>query len=478
MAGAFDEWAVARTPSLLRFAHALTEDGPVAETATEKALERTRRAWSDVEHGEDPDLLARRFLIDACPSRRRAAAVLRVLEDRSDAEIAEVLGTSHAFARAQVQRGLATLQDDLPEGADAAVGDHLHARASAAPTQLARPLATTDATPRRRGRAIWVPVVAVLALVATVAGVSRATRTAPGVITYPTVHAPADWRYESYDGVQVQVPATWGFGGAPLHADFLHGRLASCGANQAAVLSSADTATYVTSATPFVGRPSKLNDACVPWGSDGSTPTGTAVWFGSPLPVGVQERRARARRDADDRRPAPHGLRRGVGATTPDPRHRGDRGRRRERLPHACRPGADRGPGLVVADLAVGLCLLAGHRHDHADVVRPPLVAVGAGVRRRAAAGRRRGRRRAGDAGPACTSVPTGRWVALGLHGDSGTRWDVVDLRCGAIERPGGTVPLTPATVRDWARDGVTAYAVAPAGLPRSVAPYFHTGVG
>ena len=53
------------------------------------------------------------------------------------------------------------------------------------------------------------------------------------MITYPSVHAPADWRYESYDGVQVQVPATWGFGGAPLHADFFHGRLASCGANQA-----------------------------------------------------------------------------------------------------------------------------------------------------------------------------------------------------------------------------------------------------
>ena len=27
---------------------------------------------------------------------------------------------------------------------------------------------------------------------------------------------PADWRYESYDGVQVRVPPDWGWGGAPI----------------------------------------------------------------------------------------------------------------------------------------------------------------------------------------------------------------------------------------------------------------------
>ena len=45
MAGAFDEWAAARTPSLLRFAHALTEDGPGAEAAVRAALVRTGKAW-------------------------------------------------------------------------------------------------------------------------------------------------------------------------------------------------------------------------------------------------------------------------------------------------------------------------------------------------------------------------------------------------------------------------------------------------
>jgi hypothetical protein len=471
VAGAFDEWAAARTPSLLRFAHALTEDGPAAEAATQRALERTRKAWAEVERGDDPDLLARRFLVDACSSRRRAAVVLRVLEDRSDAEIAEVLGTSHAFARAQVQRGLATLQDDLPAGGDTSLGDLLGARATSAPTGLARPLATTDDPPRRRrGRAVWVSVGAVLALVLTVAVVSRATRTPPGVITYPSVHAPADWRYESYDGVQVRVPATWGFGGAPVHADFFHGRLASCGANQAAVLSSADPATYVTSVTPFVGRPAQMSDACVPWGSDGATPSGTALWFGSPLAVGVQD----------------------LGSVVAETRavggqhvtvFGGESALRRQILGTAevvdvdgngCPTRAVQVPTAGPAALAPTSLSVCVYSQDTGTATLMWSGQVDARSARSYADAIQRTR----HSSAGCASVPTGRWVALGLHGDAGTRWDVVDLRCGAIERPGGTVPLTPATVRDWAHDGASAYAAAAAGLPRSVASYFPTGVG
>ena len=84
------------------------------------------------------------------------------------------------------------------------------------------------------------------------------------------------------------MPATWGFGGAPLRADFFDGRLGACGANQAAVLSAADHASYVSSATPFAGRPAMMTDACVAWGSDGVMPSTDALWFESPLPVGVR----------------------------------------------------------------------------------------------------------------------------------------------------------------------------------------------
>ena len=470
MTGGFDEWAAARTPSLLRFAHALTEDGATAEAAVEKALERTRKAWAGVERGDDPDLMARRFLADGSSSRRRAAVVLRVLEDRSDAEIAEVLGTSHAFARSQVQRGLATLQDDLPTSGDATLGDLLDARAISAPSHLTRPMSPTDPPPRRRGRSTWVAALAVLALVVTVAVVGRATRTPPGVITYPSVHAPADWRYESYAGVQVRVPAAWGFGGAPLRADFFGGRLGACGANQAAVRSTADHAAYVTSATPFVGRPSKMTDACVPWGSDGSLPSTDAVWFGSPLAVGVK----------------------GVGSVVAETRaiggqhvtvFSGESALRRQILgtaevvdvdgngcPTRAVQVASPGPDSL-APTSLSVCVYSQ------DTGTTALLWSGR-VDARSAQAYADAVQHAGRARSACTPIPSGRWVALGLHGDGGTRWDVVDLHCGAIERTGGAAPLSRATVRDWARDGVTAYAVAPSGLPRSVAAYFHPALG
>ena len=143
------------------------------------------------------------FVVDAMlRAARRAAVVLRVLEDRSDEEIAEVLGTSQAFARTQVQRGLASLHQDLPADRDGALLERLDRDATSAPTHLARPSGArrrSDApaasrrpgSPRSRcwrwwSRWRWSP--------------TRPARR-PGVITYPPVHVPTDWRYESYDGV-------------------------------------------------------------------------------------------------------------------------------------------------------------------------------------------------------------------------------------------------------------------------------------
>ena len=151
-----------------------------------------------------------------------------------------MLGTSQAFARTQVQRGLATLHQDLPTGGARCSPAWTGARRRRPPiSSVRRPPPTRP--PRRRGRTAWVAAVAVLTLVVTVALVAHATRTPAGVITYPSVHVPTDWRYESYDGVQVQVPADWGFGGAPIAGRrSSSGRLGACGANQAAVLSAAD----------------------------------------------------------------------------------------------------------------------------------------------------------------------------------------------------------------------------------------------
>jgi hypothetical protein len=61
-----------------------------------------------------------------------------------------------------------------------------------------------------------------------------------------------------------------------------------------------------------------------------------------------------------------------------------------------------------------------------------------------------------------CPGLPHGRWLALGLHDGGGTRWDVVDLECGAIVDARGRVALTRDTVHDWKLDGVEAYAQLP----------------
>ena len=112
MTGRYDEWAVARTPALLAFASALVEDPRVADAAVAKALARTRAAWARHSH-DDPDLEARRRVVRACSTPRRAAVVLRVLEERSDAEIAEVLGCRPGTVRGYASRALATLRIEL-----------------------------------------------------------------------------------------------------------------------------------------------------------------------------------------------------------------------------------------------------------------------------------------------------------------------------------------------------------------------------
>jgi hypothetical protein len=76
------------------------------------------------------------------------------------------------------------------------------------------------------------------------------------------------------------------------------------------------------------------------------------------------------------------------------------------------------------------------------------------------------------DGGDACRT-PTGRWIALRLAGDGGTRWDVVNLDCARIQLAGGgAADLTPRTVESWAYAGATAYVSAPPGH-RDLERYF-----
>lgn len=469
MAAGYDEWAVARTPSLLAFATALVEDAPAADAAVAKALDRMCGSWSRVSR-EDPDLEARRLVVRACSDPRHAAVVLRVLEERSDAEIGDILLCSEAAARRHLQRGLADLDAGQPVDGGLALREHLVARAGSAPVQLLTREATTrraHAAPRRSHRASWLAGIAVVVLLGGVAYVAHESRSPAGAISYPKVAVPSSWRYESYAGVQLQVPDTFGWGSAPIRSSTFGGprHLGSCGADQATLQSPADSSSYLTSLTRFVGRPAILNTRCATWGADGTTPRGEAVWFASPLAVGVREVEGNVAET------------RAVGG-----QHitvfGGDSAARRQILGTAEVVSVDANgcPTTPVTQPAAGpqdlkpesmsVCVYSQDTGSTELMYSGALPAASALDYAHAVAS-------ATVASAGC-GTPQGRWVSLGLHGPAGTRWDVVDLGCDRIRLAAGhAAPIAPETVRDWAARGVTAYVGVPAGADPSLARYF-----
>ena len=471
MVGQYDEWAAARTPALLRLAHALTGDADSAEEAVRRALARIRDEWPRMVRG-DPDLEVRRVLVRSCAGRDRAAIVLRRGEELSDAEIANVLGCSASAARRHVARGLAAAEPiDEPPPSDA---DPL-VPGTVGVALLERRDVDVAREPRRRGRAVRAAVLAIVLLVGGVAYVAHESRTPVGVISYPSGGARQTWRYESYGGVQVQVPADWGWGGAPFRMDIFHGKnsLGSCGSSQAAVQPTEDGSSYVSSATGFTGRPVKMSDSCMSWGSDGTMPSGDALWFASPLDVGQ----------------------RSVGPVVAETREVGGQhvtvfsahsALRRQILGTAQVVDTDAngcptqpvlrptpGPDGLRPD-AMSVC---AYSQDSGTAV---LLWSGEVVRRAAQEYVDTLRTASPDATPAaCPTVPSGTWVALGVHGDGGTRWDLVDLSCARIRSTDGAQwPLTRATVSDWAGGGVAAYVPQPAPASHGLEGLFHPIMG
>ncbi|HEX4686875.1 MAG TPA: sigma factor-like helix-turn-helix DNA-binding protein [Nocardioides sp.] len=462
MKGGFEEWAAARTPSLLAFASALTEDDRAADAAVTRALARIRSTWDQVAR-EDPDLEARRQVVRACSSSRRAAVVLRALEGRSDAEIAGVLGCSESAARRHLHRGLG--EAERRPGEESSVRDHLVARAGAAPTQLLTrpPTPALEEPPRRRSG--WLAALAMIALLGGVAFVSHASRTPAGVIDYPQVDVPVSWRYESYAGVQVQVPDTWGWGGSPVTSGYFPGprHLGACGTSQAAMLSPEDDSSYVSVLTGFVGRPAIMDPRCVAWGADGSMPGGDAFWFDSPLPVGVKP----------------------LGGTVAETRQVGaqrvtafsdDGDLRRQILGSAELVGVD-GNGCPTNPVvrpeagpdhleptSLSVCVYSQDTGVTSLFWSGKVPEPAAGAYAAAVAHTSGDATRQVSATRPCWT-PTGRWVALGLTGAGGTRWDLVNLGCGRIQLAGGAeAALTPRTVQPWASGGATAYVSPPRG--------------
>ena len=154
----FREFAAAARPSLVRTAFLLCGDADEAHDLVQLTLLRVHRRWSAIRRVDDPQVYARRVLInltaswwrrrlrvrleplDPCdaPSpgdateqidlrdqlwravhtlapRTRAVLVLRYFEDMTEADVARVLDCSVGSVKSQASRGLASLRQLLGE---------------------------------------------------------------------------------------------------------------------------------------------------------------------------------------------------------------------------------------------------------------------------------------------------------------------------------------------------------------------------
>jgi RNA polymerase sigma-70 factor (sigma-E family) len=152
----FDAFVAARGSALLRHAYVLTGDRHLAEDLVQEVLARLYLRWDHVAGAASPEAyvrtsLTRQFLswrrrrssgerptdhvpesipaydgVDAVddddllwrllarlPRKQRAILALRFYDDRSDQQIAEILGVSASTVRSQASRALATLRDQL-----------------------------------------------------------------------------------------------------------------------------------------------------------------------------------------------------------------------------------------------------------------------------------------------------------------------------------------------------------------------------
>ena len=156
MLDTFDQFAADRIDRLLRFATALTCDPHLAQDVVQEVLVRVQHKWDRIGPLSARDQYVRRMIINeylswrrrkaartvaathstldelgpptadpanayaerdamrkriaTLPRKQRAALVLRYYEDRTDAEIAELLGCSAGTVRSHISRALSTLR--------------------------------------------------------------------------------------------------------------------------------------------------------------------------------------------------------------------------------------------------------------------------------------------------------------------------------------------------------------------------------
>jgi len=341
-------------------------------------------------------------------------------------------------------------------------------RAERADTVLDRPF-----SPRReRRKGLWFAAAAAVVVVGVPVAVAQlrdgdsATPSTPQETE--AVIVPDGWRPESYDGIQVRVPPTWGWGGAPFEASWADQRTLACGAEAFLAPGSSDYEN-VKPGTPYVGRPVPMTDVCsVVDPERPPEPTSPYVWLDASVPLGSVEF------DNDYVRETIQ-VGDGTVSVATD-----DAGLRAQILASAesvaldangCRthlgepPEPKPGSGELGEVDSLSICV-----YDLDGAGRATLTASDRVGDERATSYLERGQaeRVVFDPGACSSDDRSGQWVAIAVNGrvdqtgEPWTRTDVANFDCRWIETPTGFYPLSRDIVETWATEVVRAYVVGP----------------
>lgn len=128
----------------------------------------------------------------------------------------------------------------------------------------------------RRRRTRWMALGAAAAAVVGIGTLGVVVVGNGGDEPAPALDLPTEWRAESWAGLTVDVPADWGYDGAPNEDGLV------CADRRAA-------AGRPGGASGWVGRPILASDVCVDVGRHGFEPTEPHVWLGAGVEPGTVE---------------------------------------------------------------------------------------------------------------------------------------------------------------------------------------------
>jgi hypothetical protein len=295
---------------------------------------------------------------------------------------------------------------------------------------------------------------------------------APIPVTTDEPEPSGEWRTEYWADMRVDVPADWGYGGAPMASG---GDVYSCYPEQ---MLDADGQRLPTNEIPgqvgYVGRPISMTDVCVPYPDNRPDfPHVPYVWLGAEVEVGTVDLGDGFVQETVE----VNGSTLTVGSTDAALREKiiasGDGGEMC--LSEIEAGGSIEHDGPLAAELEPTSMTVCAYRKDDVEDQRTPATLTYAGRVGRAATAEYF--RQVSVAGPSKDQCPTANiveseWVVLEMTTDDGQVTDrhVVHFVCPGIDLSATTlngfetITLTPELARPWAVGGIAAVIHGPTG--------------